>query len=147
MNQFTSVNSIRRAMLPSAGVAGQTTINSDIIDVSDASGVAFIVQMGAITNGGVQSLKLVHGDTANLSDATDVAGSNQTIAVADAEKVFYVDVAKPTKRYVRLVVSRSVQNSAVEAILAVLYGVKSQAPAQGANVLGEAFVAPVSGTA
>lgn len=147
MNQFISVNSIRRAMLPSAGAAGQTAVNSDIIDTADAEGVAFLVQMGAITAGGVQSLRLVHGDAANLSDAADVAGSNQTIAVASANTLFYVDVRKPTKRYVRLIVSRATQDSTVQSIAAIVYGARSQNPAQGANVSGEAHVSPVSGTA
>lgn len=147
MNQLISSTSIRQAITPTAGVAGTSAINSSVIDTANAEGVLFVVTFGAITSGAVTSIKVQHGDAANLSDAADVVGTSQTIADTDDDKVFYVDVRKPLKRYVRLVVSRATQNAVVASANAHVYGLRSQPVTHGTNVSGEAHAYPAAGTA
>lgn len=103
--------------------------------------------MGAIVSGAATSLKLQHGDAADLSDAADLAGTAQTIADDADEKIFYVDFSKPRKRYVRLYVARATQNATVASAVAVVYGAKSAPTSQPTGVSGETHVAPAAGTA
>jgi hypothetical protein len=115
--------------------------------LAGAAGALFIVRMGAITAGAATSIKVQHGAASDLSDATDVAGTAQTIADDDDGKIFYVDFSRPTKRYARLVVSRATQAATVADAVAVVYGVNNAPTTQPTGVSGETHVAKASGTA
>ena len=146
MNQLISSSKIVQCVTVAAGAAGTSAINGSVIDFKEAEGALIIVQVGAITAGGVQSIKFQEGDAANLSDAADVTGTSQTIADDDDGEVFYLDIRKPAKRYGRLVISRATQNSAFSAV-AVVYGLRDQPVTQPSGVTGEKHVSPVAGTA
>jgi len=135
---------ILSAITPTAGAAGTSAINGSTIDTQGFRGVLFSVHFGAIVAGAATSIKVQHGDASDLSDAADVAGTSQTIADTDDDKVFYCDLNRVTKRYCRVVVSRATQNATCEAT-AILYDAVSKPPAQTAS--GEAFNNAVSGTA
>lgn len=146
MNQLIPNVSIVQCVTVAAGAAGTTAINGSVIDFASAEGALIVVQVGAITAGGVQSIKFQHGDAANLSDAADVAGTSQTIADDDDGEVFYIDIRRPVKRYGRLVISRATQASAFSAV-AILYGLRGCPVTQPAGVTGEKHVSPAAGTA
>ena len=122
-------------------------INGSVIDTANAEGVLFLVRLGAITAGAATSIKVQHGAVSNLSDAADVAGTSQTIADTADDSIVYVDFKRPTKRYVRLVVSRATQNAVIASAEAILYGVRSQPVTQPAGTVGESFSDAVAGTA
>ena len=147
MNQLITGLSISSAITPTAGVAGTSAINGSVIDTANAEGVLFLVRLGAITTGAVTSIKVQHGNVSNLSDAADVAGTRQTIADTADDSIVYVDFKHPSKRYVRLVVSRATQNAVIASAEAVLYGVRSQPVTQPAGTVGESFSDAVTGTA
>lgn len=135
------------AIAPAAGVAATTDISGATLDMSGFEGVLMVVSFGAITGGAVTSIKVEQSDAANMSPATDLAGSGQTIAHNDDEKTFYIDIHKPLKRYLRLVVDRGTQNAVVASAHYIQYGPRKKVTAHGANVAGEAHVSPVAGTA
>ena len=115
------------------------------IDTRGYSGVCIIVKFAAIVSGAVTSIKAQHGDTTG-GGYSDIAGTSQTIADTKDDEIFYIDIKKPQKRYVRLVVSKATQNAA-ESAVAVLYGSASKPSTNDADVNGEEWVSPASGTA
>lgn len=146
MNQLSNSVSTQRVITVTAGAAAATAITSTAVDTANAEGVRFIVQMGAIVTGAATSLKVQHSDTTTDGDYSDIAGTSQTIADNDDEEVFISDIRKPTKRYVRLIVSRATQNATCSAI-AEVYGLRSQPATDGSGVTRELFASPASGTA
>lgn len=147
MNQITSHTVISSAITPTAGAAGTSAINGSVIDTANAEGIMFLVRMGAIVSGAVTSLKVQQGDASNLSDAADIAGTSQTIGDTDDEEIFVVDIKKPTKRYVRLVVSRATQNATVASAEALVYGQRYNPVTQPAGTNVESFGSPAAGAA
>jgi hypothetical protein len=128
------------AVTPTAGAAGATVINGSIIDCSGFGGCLIAVHMGAIVGGAVTSIKAQVGAASDLSDAVDVTGSSVTIADTDDDKVFYIDVQRSSKQYMRLVVSRATQNATVCATY-LLYDANNLPVAQAAAVTGSFVVA------
>jgi len=127
------------AITPSAGV-----------DRSNAEVVTFLVPFGAITSGGVQSIEVHQSDDDGVADAySALLGSNVVVADDDDNKVAVVEIVKPTKRYLKCVVNRATQNSAIDGILAILTGLKNYPVTQGATVVAasESHASPAEGTA
>ncbi len=129
------------AVTPTAGAAGATSINGSIIDCSGFDGCAIAVHFGAIVAGAATSIKAQAGNDSGLSDAADIAGTSVTIADTDDDKVFYIDVQRPQKQYLRLVVSRATQNATLTAVY-LLYDSKVEPVSQAAAVAGAIAVAP-----
>jgi len=129
-----------------AGAAGSSAINGSTLDFAGYLGGLISVQTGAIVSGAVTSIKFQHSDASDMTGAADVLGTSQTIADTDDDKVFYIDISRPTKRYGRLVVSRATQNATVSAV-AALYGSSVAPVTQGAGVAGEIHVGKIAGTA
>jgi hypothetical protein len=146
-NQLSSITRFDSAVTPTAGVAGTTAITGSTIDSANAEGVLFLVRMGAITSGAVTSLKVQHSDTTTSGDFVDVAGTAQTIADTADDQTFVVDINKPAKRYVRVIVSRATQNAVVASAEALVYGLRSLPFSQPAGTNVESFGTPASGTA
>jgi len=138
---------IRSSITPAAGVAGTTDIEGTVIDMLGFAAVMFLCRIGAMTTGAVTSLKAQHGAAADLSDAADIEGSAQAVAVADAGETFVIDIVKPVKRYVRLYVDRGTANAVVASAEAILYAPRSAPATQPGGTNVESFVSPVSGTA
>jgi hypothetical protein len=138
---------ISTAITPTAGAAGTSTINGTTLDMQDSEGVLMIVRMGAITAGAVTSIKVQQGDASNLGDAADLAGTGQTIADTDDDKTFYIDLYKPLKRYVRVVVSRATQNAVVASAEYIQYKSRKMPVTHGSGVSGETHISPAEGTA
>lgn len=146
-NQISSITRFDSAITPTAGAAGQTAITGSTIDSANADGVLFLVRMGAIVSGAVTSLKVQHSDTTTNGDFVDVAGTAQTIGDTDDGEIFVVDVKKPAKRYVRIVVSRATQDATVASAEALVYGLRSLPFSQPVGTNVESFGTPASGTA
>jgi hypothetical protein len=142
---FTETTKISICATTTAGAAGTTAITGSSVDMSGFDGVLFVFAFGAIVAGAATSIKLQ--DSSDNSSFNDIAGTNQTIADTDDDKVFYSDLSRPTKRYVRPVVSRATQNATVGSVLAMQYRSRKAPVAQGANVAGEQFTDPIDGTA
>ncbi|HFD38541.1 MAG TPA: hypothetical protein ENJ31_01640 [Anaerolineae bacterium] len=141
---------ISQAITPTGGAAGTTDINGATLDMQGYEGVLMVVTFGAIVAGAVTSIKAQQGAQSNLSDAADLAGTGQTVADDDDEKTFYIDLYRPTERYVRLVVDRGTQNATVAEALYIQYGQqggRKSPSSHGSNVSGEMHASPAEGTA
>jgi hypothetical protein len=146
MNRFGSDVRISSAIAPAAGVAGLTLLNGTILDMAGFRGLAVLVTFGSIVGTAVTSIKLQQGNDSGLSDAVDVAGTNQTIADTDDEKTYFIDASRLSKRYVRVVVSRGTANATVANALYLQYDGRRFPVTHGANVAGESFSNPLEGT-
>lgn len=138
---------ISQAITPTAGAAGTDDINGATLDMAGFEGVLIEVTFGAITAGAATSIKAQQGAASNLSDAADLAGTAQTIADDDDGQIFYIDLYRPTERYVRVVVDRGTQNAVVASATYLQYGAHDQPVSHGATVSGELHISPAEGTA
>ncbi len=139
------------ASTTTAGAAGVTTITSSAVDMAGYDGVTFLVPLGTIVSGAVTALKVQQSsDDAAADDYTDVLDSAITIADTDDDKLKYVDILRPGKRYLKLVVTRTVQNATLGGIIALQYQkrfVSGSGITQGTNVAGESWDGKAEGTA
>lgn len=138
------------AITPTNGAAGTTDIEGVTLDMQGFEGVLMLVTFGAITGSAVTSIKAQQDTDSAMGTAADLLGTAQTIADDDDDQTFYIDVFRPTERYVRLVVERGTQNAVVASALYIQYGEASarKAPVtHGTNVSGELHVSPAEGTA
>ena len=134
-----------------AGAAGATTITSSAIDMAGYDGCCFLVPLGTIVSGSVSSIKVQQSDDdAASDDYTDVLDSAITIADTDDDKLKYVDILRPGKRYLKLLVLRTVQNLTAGGILAIQYQKRMKPQAgitHGTGVAGESWTSKAEGTA
>jgi hypothetical protein len=131
------------------GAAGVSAITSDAIDMAGYDALLVIIPIGTIVTNGVQSVKLQQSDDDAASDAySDIVGSNQTIADDDDDKLKYIDLQRPQKRYIKVVITRATQNSTYGGIIAFKYQKRFRTTAShGTGVAGEQFNFPAEGTA
>ena len=145
MHQQTDVKSIR---VSNAVAAGTTDVETTVVDRQGFAGVSFEALFGTLTDTAVTGIKVQQGDASDLSDASDLAGSAQAIAASDDNKVLLTDVYKPTKRYVRLVVTRATANAVIDGVMAHLYEPMNKPVTHDASIAGsELLVNPAEGTA
>lgn len=148
--RLTDQIEMQQAITVAAGAAGTSAIEGSVIDMGEAGkeadGVLFVVQVGPVVAGAVTSLKVQQGDASDLSDAADLAGTSLSIADTDDNKVKFLQVIRPRKRYLRLYASRATQNATLTA-MAHKFGLRKQAATQPADVAGETHVHPAAGTA
>jgi len=142
---FAKDHKISQCSTVTAGAAATTDINATSVDMLGFEQVTFVVPIGAIVAGAVTSIK-AQGSSDN-SSFSDLAGTSQTIADADDDKTFYINVVKPSYRYVRLVVDRGTQNATVGGIIAIQSNPKTLPVSHGTSVSGETHISPAAGTA
>src|SRR5215207_9832657 len=94
---FTSDHKIVPAITVTAGASGTTAINGATLDMSGFEKVAVVLTTGPITATAVTSIKLEQSANSDMSASEDVAGSSQTIADSDDDKIFVIDNIRPTK--------------------------------------------------
>ena len=132
-----------------ATVAGVTTIDSAPVDMSGYDGVLFIVSAGAITAGGVQSLKAQQDVVVGMGAAADLAGSGITVADDDDNQTFWLDIKRPRERFVRCRILRATQNSVWGEVYALQYRARNRPQVNNIVdlITGEKWEAPAEGAA
>lgn len=129
-----------------AGAAAATPVNGTVVDMAGYDGCLFVVQVGTIAGTAVTSIKVQQDTVVGMGTAADLLGSNQTIVDTADDTVFCVDIKRPSKQFLRLVVSRGTANATVSA-MAFLYRGRNRPAVNGAGVNIEKFVSPAEGTA
>ena len=137
---------LTRAVLASNGVAGSSNINGVTLDMQNYEGVLIEVTFGVITSGAATSIKAQQDSASGMGTAQDLLGTSQTVADDDDNEIFVIDIYRPEKRYIRLVVLRATQNSVVTATY-IQYGPKKMPTTQATGINVESFVSPIEGTA
>lgn len=130
-------------------VAGTSTQNGTGVDTSNFDEITFILQLGAITSTGVPALKAQQSDDDGSTDTyDDIAASNQAVADTDSGKVVILTIYRPTKKFVRPVVTRGTANAVIDSVLAILGKPRLLPTTQSADVkLSKVLAEPAEGTA
>jgi hypothetical protein len=130
-------------------VAGTTSQNGSVIDMSGFEGVQFVALFGALTATQVTSLKVQQGDLSDGSDMADLAGSLHTaLADTDGNKCLVTDLFRPQKRYVRAVVTRGTANAVIDGVIAIQYSSRVEPTTNDTTVKStKLMVSPEAGTA
>lgn len=124
--------------------AATTEIQSDIVDTAGYQGVVFFTSFG--TANATNTMKVQQSATNATNDMTDLAGTSVTSGTSDEDVI--AEVYRPTKRYVRAVITRGASTTC-ESIWAALYGkggVQSDNSVSGTQV-AEITPSPAEGTA
>jgi len=104
-----------------AAAAGQTAVTSSAVDTRGFRSCTFCVLFGAITASGVQSVKAQQSSDDGSADSyADLLGTSISVADDDDNQIVLLQVKNPRERYLKCVVSRATQNSAVDGIIAIL---------------------------
>lgn len=133
--------------------AGTSDTNSGSVDLAQyaAKRIAFLVALGAIAASGAGTIKVQHSD--DNSTFVDVEGTSQAWADTDDDKVLGVEIHRPLKRYLRVVITRGdAGNSTINGVFA-LVGDSRTVPFTQLVTAGqfvrqpEIFASPATGTA
>lgn len=121
--------------------AGTTTITTDVIDLAGVQGgVIFDYLLGTVTSTGTGSIQLQTSDASGSGFANE--GTAVTYADTDSGKLIVIGLARPTKRYARLVNTRATANSVVTSLVARAYSLRYQPKTIDATVLSRnSFIA------
>lgn len=111
---------IRIAKVADHATAAQTDVESASVDMADANGVLFRTSLGVAAAD--NTIKAQQSDDDNVADAwSDIEG---TLLASGTAEDLILDIRRPTKRYVRVVVTRGT-SSTCESIWADVYGLRS----------------------
>lgn len=138
---------ITQAITPAAGAAGANEVLGATIDMQGFDGVMMVVAFGAIVTGAVTTIKAQQDSDPAMETVADLAGSEQTVADSDDNKVFVIDLGRPNERYVRLAVERATQNATIGSAIYYQYRARVRPPGHGTGVNVERWTAPAEGTA
>lgn len=97
---------------------GTSAVNSSSVDMLGYDAVLFITSFGTAAAGNTVEVSQSSDD----STFVDLAGTNTSSGTSDED--VYVDVVRPTKRYVRAEVARGT-SSTLESIYAIQYKARS----------------------
>lgn len=122
MNLLTDVT-ISKALAYAAGTAD---VSGEILDMQGHEGVICSVLFATIATAAVTSVKVESGDESDLSDAADITGASISVAADDDNQVFNIDIAKPPKRYLRVVIDKDATNSVAASALYIQYGPRTK---------------------
>jgi len=135
------------AMAPVA--AGQAANQGNIIDTAGFDAVEFVVSIGTIEATGTVTIKVQQDDLNAAGGMADLEGTSVAYTAADDGKLAILDVVKPGKRYVRLLVTTAAANGTINLAIARLYRAKNRPVTQSTSevVASELHVSPAEGTA
>lgn len=144
------INGVKAVRHSNAVAAGTSLITpSGGIDTKGFRRVVFLIEVGAIVSGGVQSAKIQQSDDNGSSDGySDLEGSSLSIADDDDSGIAIIEVLEPQKRYLKCLFSRATQNSTLEGITVLLCDPDVEPVTQDATVVATEFhQTPAEGTA
>lgn len=107
-------------------VAGTTTLTGSTIDTQGATSVTFIAPIGTITSTGVPNVKVQWGDASDGSDMADITGATTTYADTGSNLLACIEIVKPVKRYMRVVVTRTTANAVLGGCPCILLGNRTE---------------------
>lgn len=137
---------IKPAVLYGDGAAGTTALEGEPLDRDNFDHVLIVVMFGTITTGATVSIKAQQGDAADLSDAADITGTKVSVADTKSDNIFYLDILRPAKQYLRVYID--IADQTVEcAAWYLCYAPHTKPITQDAGVSGEIHKDEVAGTA
>lgn len=136
-------SSVKTVRVMNAVAAGTTVQNSTGVDMTGYEAVRFVALLGALTATQVTNLGIQESDDNATWGATIAATQTANAADADGNKLLITDLFRPTKRYVRAVVSRGTANAVIDGVLAELYRAANAAVSADATVSAQKIASTV----
>lgn len=141
--------------------SGTADRSSSVIDMLGFDSVFIAIHTAAVAAGAVVDYRLQEANAASnsttLTSGADLLGSAQTVADDSDNTVKYIDIVKPLKRFLQLVVNNDAANASAQSAIAYLYNSHGQVPVThaigtgtsggSAAAVGEMHVSPLAGTA
>lgn len=123
------------AMAPVAAGTGDTQ-NGLLIDTLGAESVVFIVYLGAIVATGTATIAVQYGNASNGSDQASVTNGALPAIVTAGQNLGYISIElfRPTKRYVRVTVTRATANVTINGAIVLLGREGVEPPIQGVTM-------------
>ena len=142
MSQLNFIHDLKVQLALAAAAAGTTSLTTAVIDTQGFESVAFIAQLGDVTDTSALTLTMQHGDESDGSDMADLAlTATHTADATDADdKIMMVDAHRPQKRYVRATLDRATANAVLNSIIAVSYNANECPVTQHADVIASTHV-------
>ena len=115
------IDNTKMTRVENAAVAGVTVLTSDVIDMQNFDGLVFLAALGDVLDTGVNVLQAQHSDVGDGSGMNDIAASvvSFTAGASDADnKLMLLEIFRPTKRFLRVTLTRSVANTVLDGIFA-----------------------------
>lgn len=147
---MNSAKSEKVTRVLNAVAAGQTEQTSSAIDMAGFEGCKIYAAFGAITTGSVVTVKLQQSSDDGSADAySDLEGTSSAVADDRDNDLVVIDINRPTKRYLKVVIGRTTQNAVIDGVLAVQYGPRVMPTTDDSTtvVSRETHVSPAEGTA
>ena len=144
---FVNEHKFTEMIAAASRAAGSTAVNGANVDMSDFEGVAAIVEFGAIVATAVTSIKWQQSDTTTDTDFSDLAGTEVTVADDEDGQYFVSELYRPTKRYVRAVVSRGTADATIRSAQYVQFQPRKAPVTNATGYAASVNVSPAEGTA
>jgi hypothetical protein len=159
MKNFSAEVKIVPILSYASGTADRT---SSVIDMLGFDSVCIAIHTAAVAAGAVVDYRLQEANAASangtLTSGADLLGSSQTVADDSDNTVKFIDIVKPLKRFLQLVVNNDAANATAQSAIAYLYNSHSTVPVThgtgtatvsggSAAAVGEMHVSPLAGTA
>lgn len=110
----------RLAVVEAAAAAAQTALTSDTVDMLGFQECTFAALLGDVSSGSVLTLTVHHSDESGANFAATTCAATFTAGASDADsKVLAVNIVKPTKRYLRGVLTRTTADAVVGGIISI----------------------------
>lgn len=145
MASFNFARESKRTRVSNAVAAGTTDVNTTVLDMSGFDCVYWEALFGTLTATQVTLIKAQQGDLADGSDAADITGAaTAALADADSNKALVLEVIRPQKRFVRLVVDRGTANAVIDGVMGIQYHSMKQPEADDSTVKEKKSVVPTT---
>lgn len=104
-------------------VAGTTQQTSKVIDMQGFAGIVFVAVLGTVTTGSQVSLQVQEDIINPMNNAKNLLGglASFTAGATDSNKALLVDIYRPKERYVQAIITPTVQNAEIAAVIAIQY--------------------------
>ena len=136
------IDNIKISRIEDGAVAGVTTLTSDVVDMQNFDGLVFLAALGDVLDTGVNVLQAQHSDVGDGSGMNDIAASvvSFTAGASDADnKLMLLEIARPTKRFLRVTLTRTVANTVLDGIFAFQSNPAEAPVTQHSSVLVKGF--------
>lgn len=138
-------NKIKMTHVKTHSTAATSDVDSDSVDMAGYNGVMFLSYFGTAAANNILKVQQ-SSDNGSADDWSDVAGT--AVSSGTSDENVWVDVYRPTKRYVRVKALRGT-SSTLESIYAFRYDARSLPEANiiSGTIVGETHLDPAEGTA
>lgn len=134
-----------------AVAAGTSVQNASSVDAKDCDAVTFIALFGTISASAVTTIEVQQSSDDGSADgwsALEGSKSATLTPTTDNNKALVVEIVRPQKRYLRLVVNRATGNAVIDGVFAIKHHLRTSNPALHSTVAGqEVHASPAEGTA